>query len=57
MIERIDELLNQSLAESRSLIVQLSPPALEEAGLAAAIQWLGRHMEQNFQLPVEVRGD
>ncbi len=57
VIERIDELLNQSLGESRSLIVQLTPTALEQAGLAAAIQWLGRHMEQNFKLPVEVRGE
>ena len=57
LVERIDELLNQSLAESRSLIVQLTPTVLDQAGLAAAVQWLGRHMEQNFNLPVDVRGD
>jgi len=35
MIDRIDALLGECLAESRSLTVQLSPPVLYEAGLPA----------------------
>ena len=33
-VERVDDLLSQSIGQSRSLTVQLCPPALYEAGLA-----------------------
>ena len=56
-IERIDALLGECIAESRSLTVQLCPPVLHEAGLAAAVEWLGRHMEQTCGLNVEVEVD
>jgi signal transduction histidine kinase len=55
--EQIDALLGECIAESRSLTVQLCPPVLQEAGLAAAIEWLGRHMEQTCGLNVEVDAD
>ena len=56
-IERIDALLGECLAESRSLTVQLCPPVLYEVGLAAAIEWLGRYMDQTCGLSVEVEVD
>ena len=56
-IDQIDALLGECIAESRSLTVQLCPPVLHEAGLAAAIEWLGRHMEQTCGLNVEVEAD
>ena len=56
-IERVDELLSQSIAQSRSLTVQLSPPALYEAGLAAALEWLGRHIHETCRLVVDVEAD
>ena len=56
-VDRIDQLLGECIAESRSLTVQLCPPVLHEAGLAAAIEWLGRHMEQTCGLAVEVHVD
>ena len=56
-IEHIDALLGECLAESRSLTVQLSPPVLDEAGLTAGVEWLGRHMEQTCGLAVEVEVD
>ena len=56
-VGRIDALLGECLAESRSLTVQLSPPVLDEAGLAAGVEWLGRHMEQTCGLAVEVEVD
>jgi signal transduction histidine kinase len=56
-IERVDSLLGECIAESRSLTVQLCPPVLHEAGLAAAIEWLARHMEQTCGLNVDVDVD
>ena len=53
----MDELLNQSLDVSRSLTVELSPPVLYEAGLAAALEWLGRHMQETCGLAVDVEAD
>jgi signal transduction histidine kinase len=47
-------LLSQSIARSRSLTVQLSPPVLYETGLAAALEWLGRHVQETLGLVVEV---
>lgn len=56
-IDRVDALLDECIAESRSLTLQLCPPVLHEAGLAAAIEWLGRHMEQTCGLNVDVDVD
>ncbi len=54
LIARVDELLSQSIARSRSLTVQLSPPVLYETGLAAALEWLGRHVQETLGLVVDV---
>jgi signal transduction histidine kinase len=54
-IEQVDGLLGECIAESRSLTVQLCPPVLHEAGLAAAVDWLGRQIEQTHGLNVEVK--
>jgi signal transduction histidine kinase len=56
-VQRVDDLLGQSIAQSRSLTVQLCPPALYEAGLAGALDWLGRHIHDTCQLVVEVEAD
>jgi signal transduction histidine kinase len=56
-IARIDALLGECIAESRSLTVQLCPPVLHEVGLTAAIEWLGRHMGQTCGLTVETDVD
>lgn len=56
-IARVDKLLQQSLDVSRSLTVELSPPVLYEAGLAAALEWLGRHMQETCGLSVVVEAE
>jgi signal transduction histidine kinase len=56
-LDRIDSLLGECIAESRSLTVQLSPPVLYEAGLTAAIEWLARHMHETCGLTVTVETD
>ena len=40
MADSINELLEKSLKETRSLIFDLSPPVLYELGLEAALEWL-----------------
>jgi signal transduction histidine kinase len=57
IIDQIDALLGECIAESRALTVQLCPPVLHEAGLNAALEWLGHHMEQTHGLKVEVSLD
>jgi len=53
-LEQADDVLNQAVAESRSLAVELSPPVLYEAGLGAALEWLARQVEEQHGLRVEV---
>jgi signal transduction histidine kinase len=53
-VDQIDALLGECIAESRALTVQLCPPVLHESGLAMALEWLGRHMEQIHGLEVEI---
>ncbi|MDN5869731.1 MAG: response regulator [Nitrococcus sp.] len=45
-------LLDQAIAESRSLSVQLRPPALYESGLIAALRWLTGWMKETHGLKV-----
>lgn len=51
-LEGIDDLLDQSLSESRSLTVELSPPVLFDRGLIGGLEWLARHFQEKHQLPV-----
>lgn len=56
-LEQIDEVLNQAISESRSLTVELSPPVLYDAGLAAGLEWLARQMDEKHGLRVIVDAD
>jgi signal transduction histidine kinase len=49
---RIDDLLDQSITESRSLTAELSPPVLFDRGLVGGLEWLARHFLEKHQLPV-----
>lgn len=51
-LRQIDELLEQSIAESRSLTVELSPPVLFDRGLVGGLEWLARRFLEKHQLPV-----
>ncbi len=50
----VDELLQQAIALSRSLAVELCPPILNESGLPAALEWLGSWSLEQHQLKVDV---
>jgi signal transduction histidine kinase/ABC-type amino acid transport substrate-binding protein len=51
---RLEELLGEALSISRSLSMELNPPALEEQGLGAALQWLARWMADKHHFHVDL---
>jgi signal transduction histidine kinase/ActR/RegA family two-component response regulator len=52
--ERLDTVLRDAIAVSRSLTVELSPPILYDAGLGPALHWLARWMKDKHNLEVRV---
>ncbi len=57
IFQQINEMLDQSIDGMRSLTVELSPAILYDAGLAAGLEWLGRHVKAKYNLPVEIVHD
>lgn len=51
-VDKVDDLLKQSLEASRSLTVELSPTILYEMGLDAALLWLVRQVKAKHGLDV-----
>lgn len=51
------EMIDEAIAVSRSLSVELSPPILYEAGLSAGLDWLAEQMEIKHGLHVDVEVD
>jgi len=54
VLRETDQLLHQSLDYTRSLVSELTPQALYERGLGAALQWLGDQMSRQQILKVVV---
>lgn len=54
LIADISGLIEESIRESRSLTVELSPPILHEAGLSAGLQWLARRMQHKYGFDVKL---
>ena len=57
MLQDVDQLLHQSLDYTRTLVSELTPQALYERGLSAAVQWLGDQLLRQHMLAVEVSID
>ena len=53
-LQGVDQLLHQSLDYTRSLVSELTPQALYESGLGAAIRWLADQMRRQAVLNVEI---
>lgn len=53
-VQRVDEILDACVAESRSVTVQLSPPVLYDIGLLPALEWLARQIWDRHNLLVRV---
>jgi PAS domain S-box-containing protein len=45
-VNEVQEVIDQALAYTRSLVAQLSPPLLKEFGLLMALRWLAEQMQQ-----------
>ena len=57
VIEEVEELLDQSVQEIRSLTFQLRPPILANVGLAAALKWLAEEYRGKYGLEVKIVDD
>jgi PAS domain S-box-containing protein len=53
----VDSILRETLEASRSLTVELSPPALYSTGLIGGLNWLVFHMQEKNQFTVNLRAD
>ncbi len=56
-IQEIEGLLDESIASSRSLTAELSPPILHEAGLIAGLEWLVRRMADTQGLFIDLNAE
>jgi PAS domain S-box-containing protein len=53
----IKEQLDEVVAVTRNLSVDLSPPILRDEGLAQAISWLASQMQEQYGLHIELQAD
>lgn len=51
------ESLDQAIAVSRSLTIELRPPVLYELGLGPALEWLGRQAFEKYNLTIQLQVD
>ena len=56
-IQHVSKIVEEATEIARSLTTELSPPALQEGGLAGGLQWLGRQMKLKHGLKVQVQAD
>jgi signal transduction histidine kinase len=57
ILQEADQLLHQSLDYTRTLVSELTPQALYERGLSAAVRWLGDQMRRQQIMTVEISLD
>ncbi len=58
-LEQMERFIVQGIRVSRSLAVELSPPLLQDEGLAEAFEWLADQMKEthNLDLELDIRRD
>jgi PAS domain S-box-containing protein len=54
-LKNVRQLLEESIAKSRRLSHELSPPVLRHANLSAALEWMAQYFKDNFGLQVELK--
>ena len=57
ILDQIQDLISQSIRQTRSLITELSPSILYEFGFAEAIEWLSEQIETQHGLQVVLKND
>jgi PAS domain S-box-containing protein len=55
-IERLEEIIDQALNETRSLTQDLSPQVLYALGFGAALEWLAENMQERYDLACRIEG-
>jgi PAS domain S-box-containing protein len=56
-LKEVDSILQEIIKASRSLTVELSPPALQGAGLVGGLKWLADHMAEMNHFSVHLQLD
>jgi PAS domain S-box-containing protein len=56
-LKELEDVIVQSLQSTRTLTVELSPPALRQPGFSPVLQWLARRAKEKHGLEVEVRAN
>jgi signal transduction histidine kinase len=56
-VQRVTDILDEAITTARTLTAELSPPALQEKGLVAGLQWLAREMHQKHGLGIELQAE
>ncbi len=54
-LNEIRDLVSDSIAQTRSLTFDLSPPILYEPGFEAALEWLAERIQEQYGVEVELR--
>jgi len=57
LVQQAEQMLDDCIAESRSVTVQLSPPVLYDGGLLPALGWLKNQMWKEHDLTVQIEAD
>jgi PAS domain S-box-containing protein len=57
ILDQIEDLVNQSIQQARSLMTELSPSILYELGFTEAIEWLIEQMEADYGLQIILKND
>jgi PAS domain S-box-containing protein len=55
IIRETDDLVENTIRSTRSLIYEISPPILPELGLAAAVEWISEYFQEQYRIPVELK--
>jgi signal transduction histidine kinase/chemotaxis methyl-accepting protein methylase len=56
-IDECIRLVEESIAETRTLTFDLSPPILYDLGLEPAVRWFGEQLEKRYGLQVEIEAE
>jgi PAS domain S-box-containing protein len=56
-LDEISGLVEQTIRDTRSLTLELSPPILYELGLEAAVEWLTEQVQQQHHVRTRFEGD
>lgn len=56
LAQDVQRFIMSAIDTSRSLTVELYPPVLKEAGLSAALEWLGRWFEEKYDIKMDLIG-